>query len=72
MPVFVPGGPFIPDEVVQDLEDDQLILFCGAGISIQAGLPSFGGLVEHVYKTLKEPCRQTRRRGSGPTECCVR
>ncbi len=55
MPVFVPGGPFIPDEVVQDLEDDQLVLFCGAGISIRAGLPSFGGLVEHIYKTLKEP-----------------
>ena len=54
MPTFVANGPFVPDHLVQDLEDDRVILFCGAGISMGAGLPSYGGLVEHCYNELGE------------------
>jgi hypothetical protein len=50
---FIRGGPDIPDEVIAALQEDRLILFCGAGISMPA-LPSFRGLVEKVYQRLHE------------------
>jgi hypothetical protein len=49
---WVPNGPDIPVEVMQALEDGDLVLFCGAGISMQAGLPSFEGLVKGIYSAL--------------------
>jgi hypothetical protein len=52
MPRFAPHGPIVPDRLVQDLEDDRVVIFCGAGISMGAGLPSYGGLVEHCYTEL--------------------
>ncbi len=47
---WVSGGPDLPEEVLQLLEDGRLVLFCGAGVSYPAGLPGFRGLVEHVYQ----------------------
>jgi hypothetical protein len=44
------GGPDLPPEILQSLEDGSLVVFCGAGISIPAGLVSFRGLVEKVYQ----------------------
>ena len=52
MPQFIPNGPNVPDQLVQDLEDDRVVLFCGAGISVGAGLPDFRGLVEYAYNEL--------------------
>src|SRR5262245_27120078 len=52
MPRFVKEGPVVPDKLVQELEDDRVILFCGAGISMGAGLPDFRGLVEYCYEEL--------------------
>lgn len=51
---FVKGGPNIPAEVLQKLEDGKLVFFCGAGVSYPAGLPSFKKLVEKVYANLHE------------------
>ncbi len=53
MPSIVPDGPDLPHALLHALEDDRLVLFClfcGAGISIDTGLPSFGGLVEEAAK----------------------
>jgi SIR2-like domain len=50
---FIRGGPDIPDEVIEALEEGRLILFCGAGLSMPV-LPSFRGLVEKVYQRLHE------------------
>lgn len=54
MPKFVKSGPVIPDELVQSLEDDRVVIFCGAGISMGAGLPSYAGLVKYCYDDLAE------------------
>jgi NAD-dependent SIR2 family protein deacetylase len=46
---WITGGPDLPPELLQALEDEQLVLFCGAGVSYPVGLPTFRGLVERVY-----------------------
>lgn len=38
---FVPGGPRVPARVLHALEEERLVFFCGAGISIGTGLPDF-------------------------------
>jgi hypothetical protein len=55
MPQFVRNGPVIPDKLVQELEDDRVVIFCGAGVSMGAGLPSYNGLVSHCYDMLTHP-----------------
>lgn len=52
MPRFIKNGPIVPDSLVQELEEDRVIVFCGAGISAGAGLPDFRGLVEYCYDEL--------------------
>ena len=49
---WVKDGPDIPVEIVQAVEDGQVVFFCGAGVSQQAGLPDFRGLVNAVYEKL--------------------
>ena len=58
MPKFVNDGPDIPEHLLQAHEDGRVIFFCGAGISTQAGLPLFRGLIDSIYAqlgTTKEP-----------------
>ena len=58
MPAFVTDGPNIPEHLLQAHEDGHVVFFCGAGISTQAGLPLFKGLVDGIYQELgasKEP-----------------
>lgn len=54
MPTLVAGGPDIPTAVLQALEDDNLVFFCGAGVSVPAGLPSFERLVKRIYEAVGE------------------
>ena len=54
MPTFVNDGPNIPVRLVQQLEEDKVVLFCGAGISMNAGLPDYRGLVERSYRLFVE------------------
>lgn len=56
---FVADGPDIPDSVRRALEDEELVLFCGAGVSMPAtpnaaGMPSFAQLVSSVTARLKQ------------------
>lgn len=60
MPKFVKNGPVVPDELVQSLEDDRVVIFCGAGISMGAGLPSYQGLVKYCYEELGETLPSTK------------
>lgn len=45
-------GPDIPEDLLQAHEEGQVVFFCGAGISMPAGLPSFKRLVELLYQNL--------------------
>ncbi|NEU95660.1 anti-phage defense-associated sirtuin Dsr1 [Bradyrhizobium uaiense] len=47
---FVANGPDIPDPLLQAQEEGRVVFFCGAGISYPAGLPSFRGLVDDIYR----------------------
>ena len=49
---FVTNGPDIPWQLVNDHEEGKVVFFCGAGISIPAGLPGFKKLVNDVYGKL--------------------
>ena len=42
----------IPEELLQAHEDGKVVFFCGAGVSVPAGLPSFKGLVEIVLQKM--------------------
>ena len=50
MPELINDGPFIPDVLMNLQEEEKVVFFCGAGISVETGLPGFPGLVHHVYK----------------------
>ena len=52
MPAFVTNGPDIPEPLLQAHEDGRVVFFCGAGISIPAGLPNFSDLVNWIYEEL--------------------
>ncbi|HMS15229.1 MAG TPA: SIR2 family protein [Planctomycetota bacterium] len=62
---FVPGGPDIPDQLIQDHADGKVVFFCGAGISIPLGLPNFeqlvDGMVCHVGEPLNEDENEDKR-----------
>jgi SIR2-like domain len=49
-PQFVVGGPRIPSEITWALEEERLVFFCGAGISIGTGLPNFADLTLEAIK----------------------
>ena len=50
---FVANGPDVPDSLLRQHEEGQVVLFAGAGVSEAAGLPGFGDLVCELFKALK-------------------
>lgn len=46
---FITNGPDIPNVLLREHEEGNVVFFCGAGISYPAGLPSFSGLVDKIY-----------------------
>lgn len=52
---FHPEGPIIPDDLLEERDRGNVVFFCGAGISIAAGLPDFLGLAEQVVDQLGVP-----------------
>ncbi|MFA7108558.1 MAG: SIR2 family protein, partial [Sphaerochaetaceae bacterium] len=45
-------APDIPERLLQNHEDGNVVFFCGAGISDSAGLPGFKKLVDQIYEKL--------------------
>jgi hypothetical protein len=65
---FVLDGPAIPADVLHALDEDRLVFFCGAGISVGSGLPDFRDLVSDAYAQCRQPLDRDRR----PTDPAVR
>jgi NAD-dependent SIR2 family protein deacetylase len=42
----------IPDALISALKENRVILFVGAGVSMNLGLPSFRQLVSHIGEDL--------------------
>lgn len=51
---LIPDGPDLPADLLRAQERGEVLFVCGAGVSCQAGLPNFCGLVEKVYGALGE------------------
>ncbi|WP_085717674.1 SIR2 family protein [Pseudomonas sp. B28(2017)] len=49
---FFENGPDIPDSLISAREEGRVVFFCGAGVSIPAGFPSFLKLTLEVMKGL--------------------
>ena len=65
---LIPEGPEIPEEIWFELENNNLVLFCGAGISKSNGLPLFNELVKKVCEKLcvdvnESPLKEFYERG---------
>src|SRR5262249_25797865 len=51
---FLKDGADIPDDLIRTVNDGGAVFVCGAGVSMRAGLPLFGGLTKQVYDKLGE------------------
>src|SRR4051794_6173492 len=65
MPVLSPDGPNLPVKILQAHEEGRLVLFCGAGVSVQAGMPLFGALVKFVQDRVPLPSTDALKEALG-------
>ena len=51
MPELVPKGPDVPADLLNQLDDERVVFFCGPGVSMggNSKLPGFRRLLCHVY-----------------------
>jgi SIR2-like domain len=72
---FLPGGPSIPEELLQASDRGDVIFLCGAGVSRPAGLPGFLELARLVIEKLGAPAdaasRQLLERILGDSQAAV-
>jgi hypothetical protein len=52
---FLADGPSLPDELLEARDQGTVVFFCGAGVSLPAGLPSFLRLSQLVIEKLGAP-----------------
>ncbi len=52
---FLPDGPNLPDELLEERDNGNVIFLCGAGVSRPAGMPDFLGLARDVVEELGTP-----------------
>ena len=48
---FDTDGPNIPDILLEQRDKGRVVFFCGAGISLDAGMPNFRDLTKHVIES---------------------
>lgn len=46
---FISKGPDVPEQLIQDHEDGNVVFFCGAGVSFAAGFKDYKWLTNAVY-----------------------
>ncbi|MDE0029652.1 MAG: hypothetical protein OXU42_09665 [Deltaproteobacteria bacterium] len=49
---FLPEGPNIPDELLEERDNGQVVFLCGAGVSYPSGMPDFRDLAKFVVEQL--------------------
>jgi hypothetical protein len=59
---FIADGPNIPNELIEARDRGEVVFFCGAGVSMPAGLPSFVGLAQRLVHELGVPPDSAGRR----------
>ncbi len=59
---FFADGPSIPNDLIEARNNGDVVFFCGAGVSMTAGLPSFLELTEQVVGELGVPNENTVKR----------
>jgi NAD-dependent SIR2 family protein deacetylase len=52
---FFADGPSIPEQLLEDRDNGNVVFFCGAGVSRPAGLPGFVELADQVIQELGAP-----------------
>ncbi|MCG7935885.1 MAG: SIR2 family protein [Candidatus Thiodiazotropha taylori] len=52
---FYSNGPNIPDILLNRRDQGRVVFLCGAGVSLDAGMPSFVGLTKHIFKYFDPP-----------------
>ena len=50
--MYVRDGPDLPEDLLRGHEEDEVVLFCGAGVSRRVGLPLFGELTRQTADRL--------------------
>ncbi len=68
MRCFVRDGPELPYPVLQAHEEEQLVFFCGAGISYYTGLPGFKDLVRQTCKETGHPLSESKETAIRPED----
>ena len=52
---FFSDGPSIPDLLLERCDAGRVVFLCGAGVSLNSGMPTFLGLTEHVIDFFGPP-----------------
>lgn len=52
---FYPGGPSIPDILLERCDAGRVVFLCGAGVSSPSGMPTFLGLTQYVIDFFDPP-----------------
>ncbi|MDA8001736.1 MAG: SIR2 family protein [Alphaproteobacteria bacterium] len=68
--IIIKGFENIPTSLLHAQEEGRVVFFCGAGISMPAGLPDFKGLVDKIYEKLgvdKDPEQNLIKQGKYDT-----
>ncbi|MAD52698.1 MAG: hypothetical protein CMF18_01325 [Idiomarinaceae bacterium] len=52
---FYSDGPNIPDSLLTKRDRGRVVFLCGAGVSINSGMPSFFELTKHVVDFFDPP-----------------
>lgn len=60
---FLSTGVELPNAVQRALEDERLVLFCGAGISVYTGLPNFSDLTRQLFADCAAPLEDDKPEG---------
>lgn len=61
------SGVELPNAITRALEDEQLVLFCGAGISKYTGLPEFREMTKNLFDECGVQLRESVPHGIGAT-----